>query len=119
MNIKKYVTFYSNISEYAMYFKYTLIVALIIYNFLYLLSIETTDITGTPAGIFIVLFELFMALFLLLSTDIIAMALIFFSISEFNLIEQIVKDFIARIIMNILVIIISHSILYSLFMLIY
>ena len=115
MNIKKYVTLHSNISEYAMYFKYSLIVALIIYNFLYLLSIETTDITGAPAGVFIILFELFMALFLLLPTDIIGIALIFFSISGFNLIEQTIKDFIARMIINILLIMISHYVLYLLF----
>ena len=115
MNIKKYVTFHSNISEYAMYFKYSLIVAFIIYNFLYLLSIETTDVTGAPAGIFIIFFEIFMALFLLLPTNIIGIALIFFSISGFNLIEQTIKDFIARIIMNILLIMTTHYLLYSLF----
>lgn len=63
MNIKKYMTFHENISEYAMYFKYSLITALIIYNFLYFLNIKTTDIIGAPAGVFIVLFELFMFLF--------------------------------------------------------
>ena len=115
MNIKKYFTFHSNISEYAMYFKYSLIVALIIYNFLYLLSIETTDITGAPAGIFIIFFEIFMALFLLVPTDIIAMALIFFSISGFNLIEQTIKDFIVRIIIYILLIMTCHYVLYLLF----
>ena len=109
------MTLHSNMSLYAMYFKYSLIVALIIYNFLYLFSIETTDVTGAPAGIFIIFFELFMALFFLVATDIIAMALIFFSISGFNLIEQTIKDFIARIIMNILLIMTTHYLLYSLF----
>lgn len=115
MNIKKYVTFHSNISEYAMYFKYSLIVALIIYNFLYLLSIETTDMTGAPAGIFIIFFDLFMALFVLLPIDVIAIAFIFFSISGFNLIEESIKDTMARRTINILVIIMSHYALYAIF----
>jgi len=108
------MTFHSNMSPYAMYFKYSLIVALIIYNFLYLLSIETTDVTGAPAGIFIIFFEIFIALFLLLPTDIIAMALILFSISIFNLIEQTIKNYIVHIIIYILLIMTSHYVLYLL-----
>ena len=115
MNIKRYITLHGKISEYAMYFKYSLIVAFIIYNFLYLFSIETTDVTGAPAGIFIIFLELFGALFLLVPADIIAIALIFFSISLFNLIEQKIKEFIPRIIINILVVIFSHFLLYNLF----
>lgn len=112
------MTFPSNMSPYAMHFKYSLIVGLIIYNFLYLLSIKTTDVTGAPVGIFIIFFEIFMALFLLVPTDIIAMALILFSISSFNLIEQNIKDFIVRIIIYILLIMTSHYVLYLLYIII-
>ncbi len=101
---------HSNMSLYAMYFKYSLIVALIIYNFLYLFSIEITNVTGAPAGIVIILFELFMVLVLLVPTDIIGMALICFFVSAFNLMEQNIKMLMLQVVISILI-----FVLYSLF----
>jgi len=100
---------------YSLYFKYSLIVALVIYDFLYLFSIETTDATGAPAGAFIILGELIWALFLLIPSNFIAMALILFSVSIFGSITKIVKNIIAQNFINITIVITSHFLLYFLF----